>query len=82
MRVIRLSIVRSRDVSMGFADVCVKISNLKLLLMQVAAACIYCMCREEHQPFMLIDFSDALQASSIVCVVLAKFRSADVQAVV
>ena len=29
--------------------------------MQVAAACLYIFCRQEGKPFMLIDFSDALQ---------------------
>lgn len=33
---------------------------------QVAAACVYMMCREERQPFMLIDFSDALQVNVFV----------------
>ena len=28
---------------------------------QVAAACLYVVCRQEGKPFMLIDFSDALQ---------------------
>ena len=28
---------------------------------QVAAACLYIICRQESKPFMLIDFSDALQ---------------------
>ena len=28
---------------------------------QVAAACLYVYCRQEGKPFMLIDFSDALQ---------------------
>lgn len=51
--------------------------TFKCLFTQVAAACIYCMCREEHQPFMLIDFSDALQASSVVCALFAKIRYAN-----
>lgn len=29
--------------------------------LQVAAACLYIFCRQEGKPFMLIDFSDALQ---------------------
>ena len=29
--------------------------------MQVAAACLYIVCRQDSKPFMLIDFSDALQ---------------------
>ena len=28
---------------------------------QVAAACLYIVCRQDSKPFMLIDFSDALQ---------------------
>ena len=28
---------------------------------QVAAACLYIICRQDSKPFMLIDFSDALQ---------------------
>ncbi len=28
---------------------------------QVAAACLYIVCRQDKKPFMLIDFSDALQ---------------------
>jgi hypothetical protein len=28
---------------------------------QVAAACLYILCRQDGKPFMLIDFSDALQ---------------------
>jgi transcription factor IIIB 90 kDa subunit len=29
--------------------------------MQVAAACLYIVCRQDEKPYMLIDFSDALQ---------------------
>jgi transcription factor IIIB subunit 2 len=29
---------------------------------QVAAACLYLLCRQDGKPFLLIDFSDALQA--------------------
>jgi len=28
---------------------------------QVAAACLYIICRQEEKPFMLIDYSDLLQ---------------------
>ena len=28
---------------------------------QVAAACVYLVCRQDSKPFLLIDFSDALQ---------------------
>ena len=31
--------------------------------LQVAAACLYIFCRQERKPFMLIDFSDALQVN-------------------
>ncbi len=30
---------------------------------QVAAACLYLQCRQDNKPFLLIDFSDLLQAS-------------------
>ncbi len=30
---------------------------------QVAAACLYIVCRQDSKPFMLIDFSDALQVN-------------------
>jgi len=30
---------------------------------QVAGACLYIICRQENKPYMLIDFSDALQSS-------------------
>ena len=31
--------------------------------MQVAAACIYIICRQEGLPYMLLDFSDILQVN-------------------
>ena len=31
--------------------------------LQVAAACLYIICRQENKPFMLIDFSDRLQVN-------------------
>ncbi len=31
--------------------------------MQVAASCLYIVCRQDFKPFMLIDFSDALQVN-------------------
>ncbi|KAK9817299.1 hypothetical protein WJX72_012355 [[Myrmecia] bisecta] len=33
---------------------------------QVAAACLYIVCRQDNKPFMLIDFSDALQINVFV----------------
>eukprot|EP00898_Chlorokybus_atmophyticus_P004409 jgi/Chlat1/496/Chrsp103S01101 len=33
---------------------------------QVAAACLYLVCRQENRPFMLIDFSDSLQTNVFV----------------
>lgn len=32
--------------------------------MQVAAACLYLVCRQDAKPFLLIDFSDALQVKA------------------
>lgn len=34
------------------------------VLVQVAAACLYIVCRQDEKPYMLIDFSDALQVSA------------------
>lgn len=34
---------------------------------QVAAACLYLVCRQDGKPFLLIDFSDALQVGMSVC---------------
>ena len=34
--------------------------------MQVAAACIYIICRQDKHPFMLLDFSDVLQVNVFV----------------
>jgi transcription factor IIIB subunit 2 len=34
---------------------------------QVAAACLYVVCRLDGQPFMLIDFSDMLQVGTWCC---------------
>lgn len=36
-------------------------SLLAWVVRQVAAACLYIVCRQDAKPFMLIDFSDALQ---------------------
>ena len=36
------------------------------MLVQIAAACIYIILRQENQPFMLLDFSDALQVNVFV----------------
>jgi transcription factor IIIB subunit 2 len=33
---------------------------------QVAAACLYLICRQENKPFLLIDFSDALQVNLVL----------------
>ena len=33
---------------------------------QVAAACLYAVCRQDGKPFMLIDFADALQVNVYV----------------
>ena len=34
-------------------------------VVQVAAACLYIVCRQDEKPYMLIDFSDALQARDV-----------------
>ncbi len=45
---------------------------------QVAAACLYVVCRQDEKPFLLIDFSDALQVNvftlGAVFLQLAKVR--------
>lgn len=37
-----------------------------MVLMQVAAASIYIICRQESLPYMLLDFSDILQVNVFV----------------
>ena len=63
--------VRPRD---GAADAAHRLYRLALAknftrgrrTAQVAAACLYIVCRQEGKPFMLIDFSDALQVNVYV----------------
>jgi transcription initiation factor TFIIIB Brf1 subunit/transcription initiation factor TFIIB len=45
--------------------VCKSITCSCGVLMQVAAACLYIVCRQDEKPYMLIDFSDALQARHV-----------------
>jgi transcription initiation factor TFIIIB Brf1 subunit/transcription initiation factor TFIIB len=37
-----------------------------VLFVQVAACCLYIICRQESKPFMLIDLSDLLQVSRML----------------
>ena len=38
-------------------------SSSAMCCVQVAAACLYIICRQDNKPFMLIDFSDQLQVN-------------------
>lgn len=41
----------------------------------LAAACLYCVCREEKTSHMLIDFSDALSVRNLILTLAIPFRT-------
>lgn len=42
-------------------------ASFALTFHQVAASCLYIICRQEKKPFMLIDYSDLLQVCRCGC---------------
>lgn len=45
---------------------CVRVGAFVVCASQVAASCIYIICRQDKKPFLLIDFSDALRINLFV----------------